>query len=35
MKSAKKSVGQGAQDVFLLPQKQSRFAPDGCKGKRK
>jgi len=35
MKGAKDSVGQGAQDVFLLPQKQSCFAPDGCKGKRK
>ncbi|WP_422349525.1 toprim domain-containing protein [Flagellimonas sp.] len=26
--------GQGIQDVFLLPQKQSCFAPDGCKEKK-
>ena len=28
-------TGQGMQDVFLLPQKQSCFAPDGRKTERK
>jgi hypothetical protein len=32
---AKNGLGQGTQDVFLLPQKQSCFAPGGCKVKRK
>ncbi|MEY8020445.1 toprim domain-containing protein [Muriicola sp. SD30] len=31
----KECIGQGIQDVFLLPQKQSCFAPDGCKEKIK
>jgi len=31
---SKECIGQGIQDVFLLPQKQSCFAPDGCKGKK-
>ncbi len=29
--TAKKELGQQRQDVFLLSQKQSCFAPDGCK----
>ncbi|WP_437372211.1 toprim domain-containing protein [Maribacter litoralis] len=32
---AKKGLGQGAQDVFLLPQKQSCFTPDSRKEKKK
>jgi hypothetical protein len=31
MHCAKKEFGQEAQDVFLLPQKQTCFTPDGCK----
>ncbi len=31
----KKGLGQETQDVFLLPQKQTCFAPDGCKEKKK
>ena len=31
MHRAKKEFGQEAQDVFLLPQKQTCFTPDGCK----
>ncbi len=31
--SAKKGLGQGAQDVFLLPQKQTCFTPGGRKEK--
>jgi len=27
----KKGISQEAQDVFLLPQKQTCFTPDGCK----
>lgn len=30
----KECIGQGIQDVFLLPQKQSCFAPHGRKGKK-
>jgi hypothetical protein len=30
---AKKGISQEAQDVFLLPQKQTCFTPDGCKEK--
>ncbi len=30
----KKGLGQKAQDVFLLPQKQTCFTPDGRKVKR-
>jgi hypothetical protein len=33
--STKDSFGQGIQDVFLLPQKQSCFTPDGRKVKKK
>ena len=33
--NAKKGLGQEAQDVFLLPQKQSCFAPGGRKVKKK
>ncbi|NAY91392.1 DNA primase [Muricauda sp. JGD-17] len=33
--SAKKGLGQGARDVFLLPQKQTRFTPGGRKVKKK
>jgi hypothetical protein len=29
----KKELGRKAQDVFLLPQKQTCFTPDGCKEK--
>ena len=32
---AKKGLGQKAQDVFLLPQKQTCFTPDGCKENKK
>lgn len=32
---SKKGVGQGAQDVFLLPQKQTCFTPGGRKEKKK
>jgi len=35
MASAKELNGQGIQDVFLLPQKRSCFAPGGRKVKRK
>lgn len=35
MEGAKDWIGQGIQDVFLLPQKQSCFAPDGCKDKKR
>ena len=35
MSGAKKANGQGIQDVFLLPQKQSCFAPDGRKENKK
>ncbi len=35
MYSAKKRLGQGAQDVFLLPQKQTCFTPGGRKEKMK
>ena len=31
---AKKGISQEAQDVFLLPQKQTCFTPVGCKEKR-
>lgn len=31
----KKGLGQETQDVFLLPQKQTCFTPDGCKEKKK
>ena len=31
----KNALGQETQDVFLLPQKQTCFAPDGCKEKKK
>lgn len=33
--NAKKGLGQEARDVSLLPQKQTRFTPDGCKVKKK
>jgi len=33
--NTKKGIGQGAQDVFLLPQKQTCFTPDGRKEKNK
>ena len=33
--SAKKGLGQGVQDVFLLPQKQTCFTPGGRKEKMK
>ncbi len=33
--TAKKGLGQGARDVFLLPQKQTRFTPGGRKVKKK
>ena len=33
--NAKKGLGQGAQDVFLLPQKQTCFTPGGRKEKNK
>ena len=33
--NSKKGFGQKAQDVFLLPQKQSCFTPDGRKEKKK
>ncbi|WP_396634831.1 toprim domain-containing protein [Maribacter sp. R86514] len=33
--SAKKGFGQGARDVFLLPQKQTRFTPGGRKEEKK
>ncbi len=33
--SAKKGLGQGTQDVFLLPQKQTCFTPGGRKEKMK
>jgi len=32
---AKKGISQEAQDVFLLPQKQTCFTPDGCKENKK
>ncbi len=32
---AKKGLSQKAQDVFLLPQKQTCFTPDGCKENKK
>ncbi|MDL5512688.1 toprim domain-containing protein [Arenibacter sp. M-2] len=35
MSGAKEANGQGIQDVFLLPQKQSCFAPDGRKENKK
>ncbi len=35
MGTAKDKIGQGIQDVFLLPQKQSCFAPEGRKVKEK
>ena len=35
MDLAKKGLGQKAQDVFLLPQKQTCFTPDGCKEYKK
>ncbi len=35
MHSAKKGLGQGVQDVFLLPQKQTCFTPGGRKEKVK
>ena len=35
MGSASDEIGQGIQDVFLLPQKQSCFSPDGRKVKKK
>lgn len=31
MENGKNPVGQGIQDVFLLPQKQTCFTPDGRK----
>lgn len=31
----KKGISQEAQDVFLLPQKQTCFTPDGCKENKK
>ena len=31
MENAKKGLGQEARDVSLLPQKQTRFTPDGRK----
>ena len=33
--NAKNRIGQGARDVFLLPQKQTRFTPGGRKEKKK
>ena len=33
--NAKNGFGQGARDVFLLPQKQTRFTPGGRKEKKK
>ena len=35
VQKAKKGLGQGAQDVFLLPQKQTCFTPGGRKEKMK
>ncbi|MDT7828852.1 toprim domain-containing protein [Pricia sp. S334] len=35
MGSTEELIGQGIQDVFLLPQKRSCFSPDGRKVKRK
>tara|TARA_R110001583_G_scaffold12279_3_gene54604 strand:+ start:1385 stop:2341 length:957 start_codon:yes stop_codon:yes gene_type:complete len=35
VKSAKKGLGQEARDVSLLPQRQTRFTPDGRKVKKK
>ena len=35
MDKTENRYGQQIQDVFLLPQKQTCFAPDGCKEKRK
>ena len=35
MGSARDEIGQGIQDVFLLPQKQSCFSPNGRKVKKK
>ena len=35
MHRAKKEFSQEAQDVFLLPQKQTCFTPDGCKENQK
>ncbi|WP_081980912.1 toprim domain-containing protein [Cellulophaga sp. Hel_I_12] len=32
---AKKGISHKAQDVFLLPQKQTCFTPDGCKENKK
>ena len=31
MENGENPIGQGIQDVFLLPQKQTCFTPDGCK----
>jgi hypothetical protein len=35
MDNPKNALGQETQDVFLLPQKQTCFAPDGCKVEKK
>ena len=35
VKSAKKGLGQEARDVSLLPQRQTRFTPDGRKETKK